>query len=346
MDVEDTQKETEEQVVNIGALLCEARDNLALDSEQIAAHLNLSLSIIEKIEQNIFEQDIPIAFIRGYVKSYATKVGLDTPQILADFDSQTGLNSPSLMRVKSISKFDSKSKEMNSSSFIIKVISGLLILLFLSYGGWKLWQQFSAEDTASTVSLSTNSEVQEGQEIELNTQVNTIDTNLNLASSSDSDSDSGPSSNAAGNRTQFEQDATPAGIKEQASETSVVEPPIVTDASENNSINSEERINTSDSSDVQNQEENIAQQQTNNEPLVFTSLVLDFTADCWVKVLDVRGEVLAVGVKIAGKHMPLSGVKPFNVVLGDPSVVTMEYNGQVYDLSRYRAGRRAEIILN
>jgi len=77
-----------------------------------------------------------------------------------------------------------------------------------------------------------------------------------------------------------------------------------------------------------------------------TNLLLDFSAECWVKITDARGEILAEGVKVNGKHMPLRGAKPITVILGDPSAVSLSYENEVYDLSVHRAGRRAEIVLN
>jgi len=322
MDVEDSKTEEEQHELNIGELLCEARDNLELDSQQIAAELNLAQSVIESIEQNIFQQEIPIAFIRGYVKSYATKVGLDTAQILSQFDLQTGLEAPSLTRVKSISKFNHKRKEMNSGSLLIKAVSVLIVLLFFSYGGWELWKRYASND-------NDNSEIAlgnlQGNEIILNTQ--TTD-----------DSDSQSSSNG-GLSEASRPDGESASLVNDKTDTVPATDSLTTQGSSSQYQNIDQSSAASPITFAPNID-------TNDTALEMTSLVLDFSADCWVRIVDARGEVIAIGVKSAGKHMPVEGVKPFNVVLGDPSVVTMQYNEQAYDLSGYRAGRRAEVILN
>jgi len=307
MDVEESQTEGQEPAIDIGARLCEARDNLGLDSEKVAKELNLAVEIITKIEQNNFHQDIPVAFIRGYVKAYSTKVGLDTPKILAEFDTQTSGDAPSLSRVQSISKFDSGRRELNSNSFIIKAISAIVILLFLSYGGYELWKRFASHDSTNEIDLTLN-DTSASSEIDL------------AAISDQSNLDDPVTSEDVSQVPEKQQDA--ASLVSSAN-----------DSGSQSDIGSEQ-ISTSTSN------------QAATETFEMTPLVFDFSADCWVRIVDARGEVLAVGVKRAGKHMPIEGVKPFNVVLGDPSVVTLQYNNQSYDLSGYRAERRAEIILN
>lgn len=336
MDVEDNNSETE-QAINIGELLCEARDNLGLDTEKIAHELNLAVPVIENIEKNLFEQDIPLAFIRGYIKSYATKVGLDTAKVLATFDLQTGAESPTLKRVQVISKFDSKRRELNSSSWLVKSVSALLIFLFISYGGWLVVKKFIAKDTRSDIGLDISGDnqatAQVGEEIVLNTQTelnNSSQTNDKLSvavNSSESPNQTLETSNQEPNATQSERilssGVTSSDDNELISETSAVD-------------------NMTDSSEV---DDSLAVN-SDLETLIFKKLVLEFSADCWVRIVDARGEVIALGVKNAGKNMPIQGVKPISVILGDPSVVTMTYDEQSYDLSGYRAGRRVEIVLN
>jgi cytoskeleton protein RodZ len=358
MDVEDSQAEGEQSSINIGARLCEARDNLGLDSEKIAKELNLAVEIIAKIEQNIFHQDIPVAFIRGYLKAYSTKVGLDTPKILAEFDSQTGGDAPSLSRVQIISKFDISRRELNSSSWVIKVISGIVILLFLSYGGYEIWKHLSGNtpnnESAYDVDLASANDDQgnetagdtlsdssknESQKIVKPKSLQETESENNLPQAS------AKISQAAEQRANHQQAPSSQQESEGALTLQIVESGDIasTDTDVSSKASTDKDITDKDST---TQPLALAQNETTNKSFEMTPLVLDFSADCWVKIVDARGEVIAVGVKRAGKHMPIAGVKPINVVLGDPSVVTLKYDNQDYDLSSYRAEKRAEIILN
>ncbi len=75
-------------------------------------------------------------------------------------------------------------------------------------------------------------------------------------------------------------------------------------------------------------------------------LVMDFKGDCWVKVVDSTGEVLALGIKRTGKHMQLEGMAPFNLILGNAAVVSIEFNQRAVDLSGFPAGNRVELQIS
>ncbi len=336
MDVEENQTEGQEPAIDIGARLCEARDNLGLDSERIAKELNLAVEIITKIEQNIFHQDIPVAFIRGYVKAYSTKVGLDTPKVLAEFDSQTSGDIPSLSRVQSISKFDSGRRELNSNSLVIKSVSAIVILLFLSYGGYEVWKYLAKEDDSNIGDIALS---EAGQVEEIDLGVIQSDSQSEVDRSANSDNSSRVDETVSNDNVNIvSQNPVEENLNQnQDSSNMVTQNRSASTADSDSSIQTEKQSQS---------ESELAANQSVTTSQDMTPLVLDFSADCWVRIVDARGEVIALGVKRAGKHMPIEGVKPFNIVLGDPSVVTLQYNNQSYDLSGYRAGRRAEIILN
>jgi len=75
-------------------------------------------------------------------------------------------------------------------------------------------------------------------------------------------------------------------------------------------------------------------------------LAMTFSGECWVKVIDAAGNELAYGIKKAGKSMLLYGIAPFQVVLGDPSVVQMSLDGQEVELSGYPSGKRLKLSVD
>lgn len=292
MDVDNSEQTN---ALDIGSLLVEARDNAGLTTEDIAAALNLNLDVIDKIEQNIFSQELPIAFIRGYLKSYATKVGLEAHTILVAFDKVTGAESPSLKRVESISTFGKKANEFNSNSSLFKIISTLIVLLFVTFAGWQIWVRFLAP-SFSEIGSQTESSVG-----------NSIDLSLNITE--------GQNQAANKNTASFDNINTEN-----------------LDSDKTNSIEASHNLDENITRDIV-------------KAIEFSSVTFDFIADCWVKVTDARGEVLAVGVKRDGKHMPVRGVAPISVILGDPSAVKIRFEDQIYDLESYQPGRRVEFVL-
>lgn len=74
-------------------------------------------------------------------------------------------------------------------------------------------------------------------------------------------------------------------------------------------------------------------------------LVFTFSGDCWMKLTDATGEDVAYGIKQAGRIMPVSGVPPFEVVLGAPESVQISYAGEPIDMARFRPGYTARFQL-
>ena len=310
MDVDNAKQANQTDTLDIGSLLVEARDNAGLTTADIAAALNLNNSVIAKIEQNNFQQDLPIAFIRGYVKSYATKVGLEAHTIVLAFDKVTGAESPSLKRVESISSFGKKTREFNSNSSVFKIISTLIILLFVTFAGWQIWDRFLAssfsnKDSQSNASVSNSIDLSFGSADALElASGDSINRNPNLAALEAELSEPGTSLNGA-----TASRSIPGNLERgnQVSETKSIERSVAA--------------------------------------VAFSNVILDFSADCWVKITDARGEILALGVKRDGKHMPVRGVLPISVILGDPSAVSLRFDDQIFDLDVYPAGRRVEFVL-
>lgn len=83
------------------------------------------------------------------------------------------------------------------------------------------------------------------------------------------------------------------------------------------------------------------------ETPILNNAELDFTFidDCWVQVIDSNEEVLAVGLKTAGRRFTVSGVPPITVVVGKPRAISLQYNNQAVDLTIYPASQTARFIL-
>ncbi|NRA54724.1 MAG: DUF4115 domain-containing protein [Gammaproteobacteria bacterium] len=72
-----------------------------------------------------------------------------------------------------------------------------------------------------------------------------------------------------------------------------------------------------------------------NDGIKNTKLDLDFSQDCWIKITDASNEVLAIGMKKAGSVLTVSGMAPLQVTLGAPAAVSITYQGEALDISRY-----------
>ncbi len=311
---------------NIGALLIEARKNLNLSIGDIAKHLNLSEVIINQLENNQFSGSIPLAFIRGYVISYAMRVGLDLNTIKKMFDSQMGEETVSLKRVESLSIFEKNRNNFNSNNSSFKFISFLIIVVivfFVGRAGWDKYKSLSASD-----------------DTQLDNKIGTLVLNDDLALS-----ESSLNIETVSEESELSEKAIGAETKIDIASKSKIQTSPVDDGE----ITNEENIDSSLATLA-----NVSAKMAINNPLgnssedLLTSLesmILRFSADCWVQIVDASGNELAFGIKKAGEVMNLQGIPPISVILGDPSVVELIYKGHAFDLSQYSAKRRAEITL-
>lgn len=105
------------------------------------------------------------------------------------------------------------------------------------------------------------------------------------------------------------------------------------------------------SSELAAQNDNVNQIPNDAEPALNlplgdpVELVFTFSGDCWMKLTDATGEDVAYGIKQAGRIMPVSGVPPFEVVLGAPESVQISYAGEPIDMARFRPGYTARFQL-
>lgn len=75
------------------------------------------------------------------------------------------------------------------------------------------------------------------------------------------------------------------------------------------------------------------------------TLEMRFSENCWIDVVDADGNRVAYGTKQAGYVMQLTGAAPFVITLGNPSVVTINFNQQAFDMSAFPGGRVAKFTI-
>lgn len=75
------------------------------------------------------------------------------------------------------------------------------------------------------------------------------------------------------------------------------------------------------------------------------TVVFNFAENCWVNISDSTGERIAYGMKNSGYEMTISGIPPFSITLGRPEQVSISYDGQTVDMSRFTAGHIAKFEL-
>ena len=124
---------------NLGAMLRQAREQRNLSVVDIARRLRLEPRVIEYLENNRFDKLPAPAFIRGYVRSIAKEVDIDSAPLIAVFNLRIRDEPPSIL------DFESRPPaQITSDSNIIRYTTfALCIVMVMMVALW--WQAHDIE---------------------------------------------------------------------------------------------------------------------------------------------------------------------------------------------------------
>lgn len=289
-----------------GEILKQARERANLSSQDIADRMKLKKTLVEDIEQDIYDINISLTFIRGYLKLYAKHVHVEEAVVLNAFENlSTQKKEPAKLQSFSrrVATQANDDKLMLVTYLIVAAVIALVVI-------W--WFQQSSTDTgaASNVSSYPKTVTQDAtaQEILPLEQTSTADTQ---ASTSTPQDDS-------------------AVVTSQVPKPSLIEKQ-VTDKIVDNANNLDISTDGTETSDA--------------ESAAPVELIFEFAGDCWMNLADATGENIAYGVKVKNRIMSVTGIPPFVVTLGAPEVVKIRYAGEPIDMSFLPSGRIAKFDL-
>ena len=370
------ENQLEEVIIPLGKALKDARLEASLSIEEAAENLNLSTSILTDLEDNldaILEaRKYPVIYLRGYLNNYAKLLGLTKLELFEEhkqLDSMQKqkkiLKAPSLI----IAPTKKRSKALPLSLLFVVVI---MIALFVFQK-----QMLSSVDALNSVSEATPLEsTPTGEHIQLdiiqNEDVDSISDEEIKAKEIEVTSEqvkkkvelvqekvTVDESNIAVKV--FDQDVvvdtqnTPnqknkepvvekkldmtKKLSTPIKETSVVTTPATLVETKPISVeNTSSKViekSSDDANEVAKLVKDIAVEPETQK------LMLSFNAECWTEVFDATGKRVAFGLYKEGRVLNLSGIAPFLLKLGDPSVVEIQYEDKIVE-GEFAPGRSAK----
>jgi len=333
------------EVKGPGKILAEAREKHALSQQDVADKLNFRVSLVSDIESDQFDQLLPATYNRGYLKNYAKLVNISTDDILTSYEMLSSAKTQDT-EMLSFSKGTEKEAENNLLMWISYLILAVLVGLTIVW-----WLQ--GEDRNLTITAAQTKPVINNiaEKIPTVNQAvaevilpavegkNAQATELipNSAGNAGGDTISEPVINSSNdeNITAFDNVVEP--------ENNGVTEDVLTPT---NSTNIES--DTSVAQPVTTAEQTFGETDIVKEPTVESASVdvtFTFSGDCWVNIYDAAGERIAWGIKKLGYVMNISGQAPFNVTLGKPELVSVNFDGQSIDMSQFRMGQIAKFTL-
>lgn len=317
--VEGVQEELSEdmEVMGPGQILSDARKKLKLTKQHVADKLNFRLTLVDEIENELFDTSVPETFNRGYLRNYAKLVNVSQEDVLISYE-QLNVAKTQASELQSFSKGTEKLAENNRimwiSYFILAILIGSTVV-------W--WMQNNTEqnqiETVASQSVDAEKNLQKtsnavNQIPESTTVISTIEKNeLNNT---------------------IDLPPMPAVISNE--ESSAITNPVI--QTTNRQTNEE---------DAAKPEEILLSEVTEliKPDATLTNVTFTFSGDCWVNISDATGERIAWGVKKLGYVMKISGQAPFNVTLGRPELVAINFSDEIIDMSQFNAGNIAKFTL-
>jgi len=300
-----------------GQLLCQAREKLDLSTNDIASNLHLEQRIILALEADDYSNLPAATYVRGYLRSYAKAVNLDSDYIISLYDPDAPEPPEILPEVKHRTQISSSDKPVKAVTYLVTL--GLVLLLLI----W--WQShFVIDRTALTDdNYATTSVDQTG------ISAPGFDYAYKIVIHPDNwQSGYGDAGETVSHQAESD-DTDSQNIESQLEDMAMIDvvesqPP----------VEREQALPAS-------QDEPVSEAVTTGPDHILMKL----TTDCWIEVIDASNKKIYIGLAKAGHDVLINGTVPFKVLLGFAPGVNVHFNGEVFDVTPYTIGSVARFTL-
>ncbi|WJV61528.1 cytoskeleton protein RodZ [Pectobacteriaceae bacterium CE70] len=334
MNTEATQDNTASTIATPGERLRQARERLEFTQQVVAERLCLKVSTIREIEEDNTPASLSPTFLRGYIRSYAKLVHLPEDELLPMLEKHvvpSRTSNVALMQTFSLGK----SRKKRDGWLMMLTWLILLVVLGLTVAWW--WQNHQAQqqEINSMVDHTSAAQTSGGeQSVALgHSEQAPVDPDESAAAGSETTNTAAPADNTA-------TDTKNPPVAEVQPSVPPVTVPSATVPSQSATVPSQSPAVVSPSqAPVQSLLGQSATAAASTSPGSVTTaantIVMHFTADCWLEVVDASGKKLFSGVQRSGGSLNLSGQAPYRLKIGAPAAVQIEYQGKPVDLSRF-----------
>lgn len=346
--------------VTLGTVLRTAREQMGLSIADTAVKLHLRPGIVENLEADDFSNISSSTYVRGYVKNYARMLGVDNALIEACLARQVPLvTQPAMQSFSRKTTYQARDTKLKwLSFFIVIVLLGLFVLWWMQRTTLVTHVDISkptAEELAAAnqtlpgdVLLTETDASERLSEIAVNgsmatdgpvkdTDESTVDPNMNDTAAMEAELT--PAANSAMNTSESN-----TALTNNAPNSAASNAVAVPNATQNVAANTAPVQNQTASNTPATNTASTAQAM----PVAAgqSSITIELTGDCWINIVDAKGKAIVDGVRGAGANIQASGVPPFKVILGAPTVVsTFTVDGKAISLAEFPKGRVARLTI-
>ena len=322
MDVTANKQEAALPVEGPGRLLREAREALNLSQDEVARRLHLDLKMVKALESDDYKKLPPLIFVTGYLRNYARLTNLPADELIASYSHAAGAQPPP---IKVLMPSNQGAEHRSDRPVQLTTYVMALIVLIMVLGLW--WWQGSDESQVMTAGLSESAPAS----ADVGADVEPVPLQQPEAGSVELipvpiPGGSVPSGSAGESAARG---LMPAPVQELPA-------PLPGPAS---GLNQPKPLAPSANGVVS------AVSPSRIAPAVPAVVKLTFEADSWVQIIDANEQRVFYDLGKEGGTRTLQGVPPLQVVIGYSPGVKLEYNGVLFDHSRFERSGRASFVL-
>jgi cytoskeletal protein RodZ len=136
-------------MLNVGAFLKEVRESKEISLEKAAAHTKISILHLKAIEENNWESLPASPYVKGFLRIYATYLGLDPARIIEQYETE-------LKEKKALPPPAPKKKDWPKGLFwfVVLLLVSVSIILWYWYSEKKTQKLTSKNSSALTSTFS------------------------------------------------------------------------------------------------------------------------------------------------------------------------------------------------
>lgn len=327
---------TESTKATPGQQLKQGREAMGLTQQQVADRLHLRLGNIQDIETDTHQPGVSITFTKGYVRIYAKLLSMPVEPLLETFDIlHKGDKEPAKLQSFSqrVAKQANDDRWMMVTYLIVFLVVASLVIWWYQQSDSSIMNRLNLFSDTTTESRATD--INEGESVSAMQNTTNLPDELAIP-----EEDVKQQSTLSNPRNSLDVNAQQ--IKESANTGAVN---TVSTLSEKASQSPEQASN--DFSDANDTTDFDSPAGTGSREIVngyvvnadgTVDVIFTFKEDCWLSVTDVNQEVKAVGVKVKGRVMSISGLPPISVNMCPPENVEIDFAGAPVDLTSYSRG--------
>lgn len=312
MDVMAHKQDAGAPVEGPGRLLREAREALNLSQDEMSRRLHLDLKMVKALESDDYKKLPPPIFVTGYLRNYARLTNLPADELIASYNRAAGAQPPPI-KVLTPSNQGAEHPTDRPVQLTTYVMALVVLVVVLGLWWWQGREEPVAVDGSAAPATGTGADVtaDAAKPPENNSSIELIP--VPIPGGVDAPLGAGETMPSPS------PEAPTPGLN---SPTPAVVPPTSAVPSTPGAV-----------------------PPVSSVPITPAVVKVTFEADSWLQITDAQEQRIFYDLGKKGVTRTLQGVPPFQVVIGYPRGVKIEYNGVPFDHARFEQGGRASFVL-